>query len=155
MTDPAAIVSAAAALLAAALAGTTLYANGRREERKWRRDVTLEALVTFLEGSFSGAGDKVFAVKKEGGNLEPHLATAAKAERRQRDALTRLRLLAPTPVIDAAKELRQVDLDVRTWALDPKTTDQDPSWAALRSKQLAGRDHLETVARTSIDLPAS
>jgi hypothetical protein len=48
-----ALVAAGAALVAALLSGLTLYASGRREERRWRRDELIDVYQAFLTISFT------------------------------------------------------------------------------------------------------
>jgi hypothetical protein len=91
-------VTAAAAGLAALLAGVNLYVSGRREIDKWTREALVEALVVFLDASFKQSGPCAsFASLSSPAEGGQHLRTAVIATHDlQTDTLTRLRLLAPS-----------------------------------------------------------
>lgn len=104
MPDTASLVSAIAAVIAASLAGANLYLNGRREDRRWARETLVELFASYLDASFRWSG----TVAHEGGQqILEDVATerrrhADQAHHDQTAILTRLRLLAPKPVVDAA-----------------------------------------------------
>jgi hypothetical protein len=97
-------VTAAAAGLAAILAGVNLYVSGRRELNKWRCETLVEILVVFLDASFRQAGAcrtimRGPLTQPERNRLRKEILAAHDAEN---VALTRLRLLAPPQVVEDA-----------------------------------------------------
>lgn len=101
-------VTAAAAGLAAVLAGANLYLSGRREVDKWIRETLMEIFVLFLDASFKHASlcrtvlVDVTPSQPELNRLRSDILEAHDVATR---GLTHLRLLAPPAVVEAATEL--------------------------------------------------
>ena len=55
------IASSAVAVLAVVISLVTYVVTNRRDNKKWQRDQLLQAMVTFLDGSFARYGEKAFA----------------------------------------------------------------------------------------------
>jgi len=104
-----AIVAGAAATLAAILSGITLWTTGRREERKWRREALLDTIVQFLDGSFDLPGNQACNRRRAGESLEGLNDQASAAFQRSANALTRLRVLAPSAVVATAERVHDID----------------------------------------------
>lgn len=101
-------VTASAAGIAAILAGINLYVSGRREQKKWIREALVETLVTFLDSSFKhGVAYRILSSGRSLQDLERrHLhATVVEAHDQQGEALTRLQLLGPPQLVEAADAL--------------------------------------------------
>jgi hypothetical protein len=104
-------ITAAAAGLAAILAGVNLYVSGRRELNRWTRETLVEIFVIFLEASFAHN----LACRTAEGILPSDVARhglsadAVTAHDRETDTLTRLRLLAPSRVVTAAEALHEAE----------------------------------------------
>jgi hypothetical protein len=112
MGTTAAIISAAAASVAAFLTAINLVVSGRRDHAKWARNTLIEVLVDFLDASFESK-DAVERAIREGEPESWSTASQASrreeakvAQRRMRVMQSRLRLLAPPDVMDAAHRLR-------------------------------------------------
>jgi hypothetical protein len=117
------LLTAAAAGLAAVLAALNLYISGRRERHRWIRETLVEAYVTYLKTSFNtsqktqawrGAAvsnadrDQLVTVRDEIKDLHEL----------QMDTLTRLRLLAPLEVVQAAARVHVADHNIVNLAFD-------------------------------------
>lgn len=151
-TPEPAIVSAIAATIAAVLAGATLYVNGRREQRSWRREAMIDSLVTFMDSSFDGAGQRVRRLRTDGRDINTYLETTKELEAKQLAVLTRLRLIAPSGVVVAAERLREADYQVHRALLQAQTMPTEESWKLLRDEQRAARSDLLEQARRTLDL---
>jgi hypothetical protein len=154
MTDPTSILSAVASCIAAAFAGGTLYIAGRREERRWRRDATVDALVVLLDASFAGAGQGALDASRGGEDLRTYRAANDEAHQTQLGALTRLRLIADSPVVQTADRLHHADRKVRDAVLVGSALPSSETWAHLRARQRAARAELLDTARASLGLTA-
>ena len=76
MTDPAAVVAAVGAVGAAALSAVTLYLTGKREQKTWRRDAVVEAMVQFMDGSFSRYSERAFDTRRAGESVDRYMRRA-------------------------------------------------------------------------------
>lgn len=115
MADPAAVIGAVAAAVAAALSGGTLYLSGRREQKAWRRDAVIEAMIAFLDASYGRYSERAFDAQVAGEDVERYRRRADESLRAQNSALTRLRLLASNDVVAAAELVQQADSRVTAW----------------------------------------
>lgn len=104
------MISAIAAAIAALLAGLTLYTSGRRDPR-WVRDSLIDSYVAYLDASFESAGPSALNARLTGDETAAadYRRQASAAHRRQNDTLTRLRILAPAYVVEAAERLHEAD----------------------------------------------
>jgi hypothetical protein len=107
-------MTAGAAGIAAVLAGVNLYVSGRREFDKWTRETLIEILTAFLDGSFSlsNACETINVLAPqihERARLRTDIIASHDTET---DALTRLRVLAPPPLVHAALVLLEVEYDL-------------------------------------------
>ena len=116
-------VTAAAAGLAAVLAGVNLYVTGRREHNKWTRDTLVELFVTFFDASIkhgSACGALLRATPRYGGPHQLRKAVLA-ARDIELETLTRLRILAPVRVVAAAQALLVSEYQLAVASFSEKT----------------------------------
>jgi hypothetical protein len=121
-------VTAGAAGLAAILAAVNLYVTGRREHNKWTRDTLVELFVTFLDASFRHSRACSALIRATPGYGEPHQLRIAvlAAHDAELEALTRLRLLAPSRVVAAAQALLTSEHQLAASSLSNSTSlDED------------------------------
>jgi len=114
VSNPATIVSAVAAAVAAVLAGWNLYLSGRREHVRWARDALVDTFVDFLTASYDhkdvcrrllrsapGAGTA--------GASQVLLDRAQDAHDQMMRCITRLRMLTTEDAVEAALRLHEYD----------------------------------------------
>lgn len=112
MNSFAEILSAVAASVAATLAAVNLYVAGHREHAKWARDALADIMVSFLDAGFRSKDAVQHAIRQHRMDspsesvIDAYADEAKAAEREMRRTQTRLRLLAPPEVVDAAQILR-------------------------------------------------
>ncbi|MFG2039085.1 hypothetical protein [Dactylosporangium sp. NPDC048998] len=158
MGSVATIISAAAATVAALLAGLNLVVSGRREQAKWAREALVEVLVGFIDASFDSK-DIVKRAIRDGTpdswpldrNADAHQEAKA-AEHRMRHTQSRLRLLAPPAVVDAAQQLR---IGTRRYLalLDAHLEDAQVRDAAMRAELWHLRQRFLNEAKAALALP--
>ena len=151
MPDPAPIVGAAAAVAAASFSGITLYLSGRREHRTWRRDAVVEAMVQFIDASYSRFSERAFDARRAGDNIDKYRQRAGEAVRTQNAALTRLRLLASNEIVERAEQVQRADERVAEW-FDRTETDDAQSWDALNGARQRARQAFLSSYRTQFGL---
>jgi hypothetical protein len=105
------VATAGAAGLAAVLAGANLYLSPRQELDKWTREILIEVLTEFLDASYahSSACRNIYRHRpalKERNELKSRILAAHSKET---EALTRLRILSPPPVVKAAHTLFEAE----------------------------------------------
>jgi hypothetical protein len=107
-------VTAGAAGLAAVLAGANLYISGRRELDKWTRETLIETFAAFLDASFKHAGacGIIFRLSPEMQERNQLRSAILASHNMENEALTRLRLLAPPSVVDAARTLMEAEYNL-------------------------------------------
>jgi hypothetical protein len=151
------IISAVAASTAAVLAAANLFVSGRREHAKWARDALVEVLITFLDASFQSKDAVKHALREA--QIDPSstrvaelLEEAQDAERRMRLMQTRLRLLAPPSVVDAAQELRTATL---RYARQFNIRNENATSTDLETRRQlwALRQHVLDEAKDALSLP--
>lgn len=151
----AAIVGAVTAIAAAVFSGLNLYLSGRRETRKWLRESILDALTQFLNASFmrpSSRARKLIVDAASSDDLARFKQRAEEAHRAQNDALTKLRLLATRPVVQAAEKLHIADEAVVQAVLGSAGPVPEPEWRRARAQQKAARELLIDEARKMLQL---
>ncbi len=143
---------------AAALAAIIIYfLTTRRENQRWRRDALLEAMVGFLDGSFSRYSERAFNASLAAGadpaiseKMETYRGRAADGTRRQNSSLTRIRLLAPAPIIHEAEKVIEEDQRIQQWFDDP--SQGDSTWSALNGPRQPQRLELINAYRKKFGL---
>ena len=155
MSDLPSILSAIAAAIAAVLAGLGLYVSGRREHRQWLRNSLVDSYVNYLTASFESGGREVLQARLRGeqiASLGEYLQQASKAHDRQSDVLTRLRLIAPPAVVEAAVALHTVDHLVADTALASSAVPDNDTWQQLRQHQSSAQSAFVDQVRHSLRL---
>jgi hypothetical protein len=156
MKNLAPILGAAAAAVAAVLAGLNLFVSGRHERTRWIRETLVEVYVGFLAISTERSDIAIKAVRsqragKDARGLAELREQSDSAHGRHLDLLTRLRLLASAPVIRAAQELHECDDALSKLAFgseSPSDEDLNHMWSAL----WRGRVRLIDAIRKSIHI---
>jgi len=144
-------VTAAAAGLAAVLAGVNLYVSGRRELHKWTREALIDALVVFLDTSIKQSGlCEAAASWSSLPDLErDHLRRAViAAHDLQTETLTRLRLLAPSRVVIAAEALHRAGHELVSICFIEPTQSPEVNESTLLLVQRARQQFLESARST-------
>lgn len=143
MKDLAPILGAAAAAVAAILAGLNLFFSGRHERTRWIRETLVEVYVGFLAISAERSDIAIRAVRSQRAGNPRALAELREqsdsAHGRHLDLLTRLRLLANAQVIRAAQELHERDDALSKLAFGSgSSSDEDLNhmWSALWSERV-------------------
>ncbi len=150
-----AVISAVAAIVAATFSGTTLYISGRREQRKWARDATVQALVDLVDASYRSAGQKGFDARSKGSSdLDAIERTAKDAREQQSASLTRLRLIAPEEIVVAVQALLDADTAVNNAVLGPNVLPTTERWKELRDSQWDRRAALQQAGRKYFGISA-
>lgn len=103
----AAYVSAAAAILAAVLAGLNLALTGWRDERRWRREALTEVLVTFLDATFKGVRKTAVDDRDNGLDISVHEQASINSHVDMLTSMTRLRMLADAKVVRQAEAVHE------------------------------------------------
>ncbi len=167
-------VAAGAAGLAAVLAGVNLYVSDRREKKKWaederrekeqserdarreqerwERDALIKNLALFLDASFK-IGSNCHTILRESPPPaeRARLSVAALAAHDAGgDAMTRLRLLAPADVVDAANRvrIRETELALACCPEQTKPTKEDE----LSSNMREAREEFLQSSRKALSL---
>lgn len=146
------VLAAAAATIAAVLSGLGLWVGGRREERRWRRDALVDALVQVLDSSFASPGEELMRRRSRGDLTTEDRAAAAEAHAAGISALTRLRLMAGPDVVEAAELLHMADDTGSDMVLSQAEVPDEATWSALVGERRALRDRLLSAARRELGL---
>jgi hypothetical protein len=160
LAEIAAFFGAAAALAAALFSGASLYLSGKREERRWRRDVLPSAYQRMIELSFDRSLRAVKGIDTRQG-IENFVLKELREEEyalhlEYDSMLTRVRLLAAANVVDAAERLHLYDNELVELA-DLKT-DQKPSEADVsafegkREQNRRAKQDMLSAARATLGL---
>jgi hypothetical protein len=145
-------VTGGAALLAAVFAGLNLYISGRRELDKWTRETLIDTISLFLDASFKHAGAcrSIFRSSPQGQELDRLRAEILLAHDRETDSLTRLRILAPPPVVEAARKLLESEYSLAEPCFGGDIS-RDISDTLIRPVQ-RDRTHFIEAARAALGL---
>jgi hypothetical protein len=103
------IATLAAAALAALLSGTSLFLTGRREDKRWKREVLRETMESLFDSSFNSHVETALADPPSLQDLDWYKDRALDAHAVQMDALTRLRFLAKPKVLRSAFDLHTIE----------------------------------------------
>jgi hypothetical protein len=145
-------VTAGTAGIAAVLAGINLYISGRREFDKWTRETLIEIVTAFLDGSFnlSNACEAINVLAPqlhERARLRKHIIASHDTET---EALTRLRILAPPPLVHAALVLFEVEYDLAAHCF--LETIQSDAFNELRGVMNQSRARFIEAARLALGI---
>jgi hypothetical protein len=148
------LVGAIAASAAAVLSGITLWFTAHRDERRWRRDALVDTLVQLLDASFALPDTVAFEARRTGKDLESVRDAARVAHDQLVSALTRLRVLASTTVVEKAEALHSMDdaaIDV-VLSHDATPLPSIEEWRNLVDRRRAARTDLLSASRKSLGL---
>ncbi len=157
--NPASLLSAVSATIAAILVAVNLYVSGRREHNRWVRDVLVDVFVTFLNAGFDGNGacSRLIEARRLGAEEKvlTHRDSIAAAHKTETEMLTKMRLLTSPAVIEAAMRLHvathdYVDL-VDGKSSDPSREEQGETQARVWHV----RRSFLAVAKTAIGLKST
>lgn len=152
-------LQAAGVVLAIAISLATYVVTNKRDDNKWQRDALLEAMVRFLDGSFARYSEQAFGIRRgqwqsgalsDSGDFERYIVRAKSGHRQQNAALTRLRLLAPSEVVESAEDLAASDHNLEQWFDNPN--DDHDSWESLNADRQARRAHFIQTYRSHFRL---
>lgn len=146
------IVAAVAASLAAVLSGLGLWLGGRREERRWRRDAIVDTLVQFLDSSFASPGDVLMRKRRAGELSDDDRQLAAQAHMAGISALTRLRVIAGTSVVEEAELLHMADDTGSDMVLLHAEPPDEIVWSRIVEERRQRRNRLLNASRKELGL---
>lgn len=146
------LLAAVAASVAAILSGISLWAGGRREETKWRRDAIIDTLVSFLDSSFASPGDVLMRKRRAGALTDEDRTNADQAHTDGISALTRLRVIAGADVVSCAEELHMADDAGSELVLSGQELPTEDEWKRIVARRRELRDRLLEVARKELGL---
>ncbi len=118
-----------------------LWATGRRERLRWRRDRLLDTTATFLDASFEVPTSTAREVLRDRGDMGAIEVTAQTAHRDAMIALTRIRLLGSKELVRLAEVVHRLDHDAYRLA----QTLGGPSesvWSATGAQRRTAREAL-------------
>ena len=126
------IATLTAAALAALLSGISLFLTGRREDKRWKREVLVETMVSFFEASYAYVDRAAFRAARDQLNKAVHqrtstvLGSTTKRRDRQIGLDERSR---PTD----SEDFRFESLDVRQCL--PLASSQSPAQLGCQTRQ--------------------
>jgi len=160
--DSGSLISAIAASAAAVFAGVNLWISGRREHSQWARQALVESLVEFMNASFNVT--RACAQGRQLGKQEGRQGELQELKQKTEDALhemqmpivTRLRLLCPPGVADAALVLHAQDhvrialtFERNRFRPDAFKQARETAWRDLREARVS----MINEARAALRLP--
>jgi hypothetical protein len=156
MAEVVPVIGAVAAVIAAVLAGVSVWATGRREERRWARDALVDTFVAYLQSSFSNDA-RAALEERQSANPDQQVVAALRsscnaAHDAQMQALTRLRLLGTPSAVAAAERLHTADHEVTRYAFETNRPNSDDRWRDLRAQQRQSREAVIEAARAALGL---
>jgi hypothetical protein len=151
------VLSAVAATIAATLAGVNLIVSGRRENRRWAREIATEALVQFIDASHATGGRCKEAVElrcngRDEGQVEDLRRKVDAAVTTQLQNLTRLRLVSTPDVVVSAYELQSAGRDLIRLSFEDATGADDPALTKAMQQLWKARRQMVAAARRSIQV---
>lgn len=156
------VVTAVAAMGAAALSAVTLVVTGRRAELRWRREALIDAFDRFATTSFARSSAATWAMRTRHNHpdeAEWRALVDASVElgRQHSHALTRVRLLARAATVRAAEAQLLADGALEAAAeqsrTPPTAAELDAVTAAWATARHA-REQFFDAARRELGLPA-
>jgi hypothetical protein len=144
-----------AASAAAVLSAVSLLLSGRREDKRWKREVLEEAMVSLFDSSFNSPLTAAIAAREAGQDTEWHKARALDAHAVQMQALTRLRFLATPKVVDYAFQLHDVEDQLYEAAFREKGRFSAAQLQNLKDRRWSLRTELFNASRCNLGLRRS
>jgi hypothetical protein len=157
MTDWTGMATLVAAVAAAVLSATSLLLAGRREDKRWKREVLRDTMVSLFDASFRYIDQAALNAQRDGRDVRWYKERALDAHAAQLGALTRLRFLANPKVLDCAFKLH--DVEDQLYDLVFKDRDDQPDWVKLKddwselhSERRKARTDLFNASRRNLGL---
>lgn len=153
-------LSAIAAVLAAILSGASLLVARRHARTQWVRDALVAALTDFLGASFDSKDAVKTAMRlarrdgPPGDEIDRLKVQADDACDKMRSTQARIRLLAPTELIEATQRLRVAELEYRAMLDGQPLPDLEVDKAA-RHQLRELRHRFVQAAKAELDLRLS
>jgi hypothetical protein len=110
----------------------SLLLTGRREDRRWKREVLEEAMVSLFDASFGCVDGAAFDAAKDGKELREYKDRALDAHGAQLEALTRLRFLATPQVLKIG--IRLHDIEDQLYSIVVKEPLESVEWPKLEAE---------------------
>jgi hypothetical protein len=160
--NPASLLSAVSATIAAILVAVNLYVSGRRERNRWARDVLVDVFVIFLTAGFEGSGACNRLLESRRLNRESEILAYREsikvAHRTETEMLTKMRLLTSPAVVEAAMRLHvatHANVDFAEGRLPGSSHEEqdavnDRVWQARRSFLAAAKTEIGLKPMVSI-----
>lgn len=156
MGDTASIVAAAAAVLAASLAGLGLIVGSRREDRQWARQVLLDAYVDFVELDMRGCSMARDLLRARAGmtmklrGREVSEAEVWRAHNQCQEIMTRVRLLGGKASNDAMYTAHVVLDEYLAMLANPEVLDLAADLEEMLPKSVDAYEQLILNARREL-----
>jgi hypothetical protein len=144
------IATLTAAALAALLSGISLFLTGRREDKRWKREVLVDTMVSFFDASFAYVDRAAFRAAEAGHNLEWYKDRALDAHATQLRELTRLRFLARRGVLKRAFKLHDVEDELFEHVFNEQPNEQ--TFEELETERSKARTKLFNASRRNLGL---
>lgn len=144
------LIPLAVSVVAVVISAAALVLAGRREDRRWKREVLVETMVSLFDNSFGILDRAAFEARQSGRGLEWHKDRALNARAAQLRALTRLRFLAKPKVVERALDL--VQLEDNLYSLLFKNPLDIAQYEELLDQRRVARSRLVNACRRNLGL---
>jgi hypothetical protein len=152
MDDWTGLATLIAAVSAAVLSGLSLFFAGRRENRRWKREVLTETMVSLFDASFASIDDAAYQARQAGEDLTQHKERALDARAAELRALTRLRFLARPRVVERAVQLQKAEHVIYDAVFKEAVPPDDGEWNRRVQSRRIARNKLFDAARRNLGL---
>jgi hypothetical protein len=141
-------------LAAAVLSGLTLWASGKREERRWQKDARVSTYQRFIEVSFERSFKTVLGIRNRQGVKTEDLDKLGQEELRQGEwelhleydsLLTRIRLVSDDDVVRASEALHDSDQKLVELSLRSDAPATDFDWNVFEEERERNRQAKEAM----------
>lgn len=144
------LIPLAVSVVAVIVSVLALFLAGRREDKRWKREVLVETMVSFFDASFAYVDRAAFRAARDGQDLDWYKDRALDAHATQLRALTRLRFLARRRVLKRAFELHDVEDDLFVHVFKEKPNEQ--RFEELETERSEARTKLYNASRRNLGL---
>jgi hypothetical protein len=139
-----------AASAAAVLSAASLLLSGRREDRRWKREVLEQTMVSLFEASLGYVDQAALRAAQDNEDLSEYKERALDAHSMQLRALTRLRFLANADVLKCAFKLHGIEDQLYSIVFTKPLDSAD--WEELEDQQRKVRAELFNACRRNLGL---
>jgi hypothetical protein len=146
------LATLAAAVAAAILSGVSLFLSGRREDRRWKREVLVDTMVSLFDASFNSLDTATLDAREAGEDLEWHRDRCLSAHAVELQALTRLRFLAKPEVVERAFELHNIEDELYEAVFKKDVHVDAAQWHELLDRRRVARTNLFNASRRNLGL---